>query len=834
MATPAAALTALIPPGIDEMSRALYTALISRISTNGALTQEDVRNQLIALTTTLGLDTPTDVSVENAQPPTKPVNLTASGAFTTIIIDWAKPTYAGHAFAEVYRAKNNSVGEALANGLHTYVRGNVASDAVASGSSWWYFVRFVNLKAEAGQFSSAYGETSVPAIELIEALEGQLSETELVQTLQSRINLIDGPVGLTGSVSARIATEAQTRVDGDTAVAQQVTQLRTDTPGLATNAVEQKLLTRTIAQDLYAQYTVKIDQNNHVSGFGLASTTTNGQTVSAFIIAADKFAVMDPTVTDSLTTTPSPAKMPFIVNNGTTYIKDAAIQDAAITNAKIANATIESAKIASLSAAKITSGYIDAARINTGSIDATKLTVSNLAAISANLGSVTAGTLTGATIRTAATGSRLELDTANGLRAFSGTTQRALLATDGSGWFGDSTKFSWTSTGVVSINGTVITGQVATAVVPSLPADKITSGVFGDGLIPSLNASKITAGTLGVGVIYAGTINADKINAGTLGVNVLYSGSINASKINAGTLGVGVLYSGSIAADKITAGAISVASGSFSIKNASGTAMFSIASGGEEVSYYKLTGGGIVCSNATNTAASAVYATSLGSEPAVHGEGGTGIGVTGKAGSGAGSHGVRGRNDTAAVHTAGIIGTAAGFDFLADGNGVNYGPFTGAHEGLLPLGTIVAPGDILIGTPLVFKSYSVSNSIAEVIVSFAPCQKAAIGVFVLSNGIVRDAFTPVALYQQPEAYYEVKDRYEAIAFNAVGEGQLSVCGEGGDLEIGDLIVTSSIPGKGMKQADDVIRNYTVAKCREVVVFDSPTQVKLVACIYLCG
>ena len=70
--------------------------------------------------------------------------------------------------------------------------------------------------------------------------------------------------------------------------------------------------------------------------------------------------------------------------------------------------------------------------------------------------------------------------------------------------------------------------------------------------------------------------------------------------------------------------------------------------------------------------------------------------------------------------------------------------------------------------------------------------------------------------------------------NALGEGQINVCGEGGDLDVGDLITTSSMPGKGMKQDGDIIRNYTVAKCRENVTFKNKKQVKMVACIYLCG
>jgi hypothetical protein len=43
-----------------------------------------------------------------------------------------------------------------------------------------------------------------------------------------------------------------------------------------------------------------------------------------------------------------------------------------------------------------------------------------------------------------------------------------------------------------------------------------------------------------------------------------------------------------------------------------------------------------------------------------------------------------------------------------------------------------------------------------------------------------------------------------------------------------------MPGKGMKQDDDIVRNYTVAKSREAVTFSSPEEVKQIACIYLCG
>ncbi len=58
-------------------------------------------------------------------------------------------------------------------------------------------------------------------------------------------------------------------------------------------------------------------------------------------------------------------------------------------------------------------------------VQADDIVVENLSAISANLGSITAGTVTGATIRTAATGQRVELTSVSGLRGINsgGVTQ---------------------------------------------------------------------------------------------------------------------------------------------------------------------------------------------------------------------------------------------------------------------------------------------------------------------------------------------------------------------------------------------------------------------------
>jgi hypothetical protein len=47
--------------------------------------------------------------------------------------------------------------------------------------------------------------------------------------------------------------------------------------------------------NLFAKYTVKIDQNGYVTGYGLASETNNGSTVSSFQVRADRFSIASPT-----------------------------------------------------------------------------------------------------------------------------------------------------------------------------------------------------------------------------------------------------------------------------------------------------------------------------------------------------------------------------------------------------------------------------------------------------------------------------------------------------------------------------------------------------------
>jgi microcystin-dependent protein len=281
--------------------------------------------------------------------------------------------------------------------------------------------------------------------------------------------------------------------------------------------------------------------------------------------------------------------------------------------------------------------------------------------------------------------------------------------------------------------------------------------------------------------------------------------------------------------------------------------------------------GALLKSNSTTGTGPALWGENSGAAAGVYGSSSTGEGVYGVSSSwygvygtsssneairglgtnrGGGNHAVRGINTNgyaSGQSSAGLIGAANGYNFYADGaSPLDYGTFTGVHDALSELGDTFTIGDIVIDIQIVVHS-SVSSTISLVKTSTMPNQKAALGVVSMEPRPLSD-FAPKAYikgweedpvtgeYEQVNipCYEEHCELYNLIAVNALGEGQINVCGENGDIEAGDLIVTSSMPGKGMKQADDIVRSYTVARSREAITFSSPTEVKMIACIFLSG
>ena len=335
--------------------------IISGTGTNRLVSVQDLITGGIAGPGSNGTITPP--TVLNIGTPPAPQNLTATGGVYDVFVEWDNPTYYGHDYTEVYGGSTNVIGDAVLLG---FTPGVNYVDTIGPSQSRYYWARFVNTLGTKGPFNSVTGTLGTTAAEvahLLSVLTGAITQTQLFTDLGARINLIDGNGA--GSVNARIATETTNRTTADTAIASTVTTLSA-TVGTNTTAIQTEASTRaTETGNLFSKYTVKIDTNGYVSGFGLASTANNDTPFSDFTIRADRFSIASPSgpgitpVIPFIVTTTTTTINGVTVNPGV-YINGAFIQGGSIQGASIAGGTIENAKLINVSANKITGAALEA------------------------------------------------------------------------------------------------------------------------------------------------------------------------------------------------------------------------------------------------------------------------------------------------------------------------------------------------------------------------------------------------------------------------------------------------------------------------------------------
>ena len=295
--------------------------------------------------------------------PTQTANLVATGGFFSIFLEWDLPPYNGHDYVEIFRFASNNLVAAESAGAYTRYYGDLYfynDTNVGSAETWYYWVRAVNKDGVAGPFNSPNGTSATSAIDyefVSDLVDDSLSAAGQALGLNDTINAIENDI-----------TTVETNVTGLTST---VTTLNTTVAGNSTS-IQTNIST---INGIQGKYAIKIDNNGHISGFGLISQANNHsagfvvQPTSTFIINADRFALAAPYNANSTVNNNVGTNYPFKVLTTTTtingvnvpagvYIDDAFIHDAQITNALIKDATISSAKIADLSASKISSGTI--------------------------------------------------------------------------------------------------------------------------------------------------------------------------------------------------------------------------------------------------------------------------------------------------------------------------------------------------------------------------------------------------------------------------------------------------------------------------------------------
>ena len=237
--------------------------------------------------------------------------------------------------------------------------------------------------------------------------ESIVSQASDITALETTVN--NATTGVAATATALDSIEILCN-DSTTGVAASATKIGELSSGYVnpdgtsgTVTLQQAMTTQaSVNGDLKGQYSVKIDTNGHVAGFGLSSTLVDDTPTSAFIINADKFALVSSSDTsDGLgTITPDSDNVPFFVHSdGKTYIKNAQILDGSITNAQIVDATIDG---------QLKVRNIDAHYIETGTIDASKV---SLQGVDPNF-----------SIKSSASGARLEIKAAN-IKAFDSAGQ---------------------------------------------------------------------------------------------------------------------------------------------------------------------------------------------------------------------------------------------------------------------------------------------------------------------------------------------------------------------------------------------------------------------------
>lgn len=229
--------------------------------------------------------------------PDAPTGLEARGTLTTILLSWTASTGADLSGYEIYRAlptfdaDGNEVAPTLSDAVFI---GNSTfpqfGDVVDPAQVFYYWVRAVSTGGTYSPYSGPEGVRGFtkqdPMQELIN-VSGEIKASQLTQALLADIPNLAGVPTLTENFE-------------------------------------------TLEDNVGSLYTLRVDQNGKVAGFGLG---IEGET-SAFTINADQFNIVNQNDAGDIIT-------PFTVQNGKTLINTAVIGEATISSAMIADLTAD-------------------------------------------------------------------------------------------------------------------------------------------------------------------------------------------------------------------------------------------------------------------------------------------------------------------------------------------------------------------------------------------------------------------------------------------------------------------------------------------------------------
>ena len=381
----------------------------------------------------LGAVRPQDTQ-RNIENPHAPTNLSATGAFRTIMLSWLMTRYVGHDRFEIHRSTSNNISTAnLLTSLPGYTQSyaDVVGDSGGNAKTYYYWVRAINKNEVIGPFnavSGVQGTTQTDVSVLLSTLQGSILNSTLNSSLQSTIAKIDPNEAVitnmknmytvkiqatqaltvsglpsTGTLSATNGSSTITcnhssatgvlvgdivNISNANSLGGAITSTILNGRHIVT-ARSNTSFTFTAENDTAAVLATSSDTGNgggsislqyyapYVSGFGLSNTSDlSGNPTSAFIVNAEKFAVVSPNNASRVTSN-EVDKMPFVVvgsqeTDATTgivtqpgvYMRNAFMSKATIVNLIAGNVTADFIKSGVVQAA----GTIWAPSINMGQL----------------------------------------------------------------------------------------------------------------------------------------------------------------------------------------------------------------------------------------------------------------------------------------------------------------------------------------------------------------------------------------------------------------------------------------------------------------------------------
>jgi hypothetical protein len=189
-------------------------------------------------------------------------------------------------------------------GIATNVAGNTASiitinDALSTETE----TRAAQIVAIQADF-----ETASAAV-----LEESVARADADEALSSRLEIVE--VDFDG-VYAAISAEATARASADSAQSSLITAATATANGAATAVVTEQSARIAADGSIEAKYTIKIDVNGSVSGYGLISTNNGAAPSSEFVVSAGAFKVFNG----------STGIAPFSVSGGVTYLDNLVVR----------------------------------------------------------------------------------------------------------------------------------------------------------------------------------------------------------------------------------------------------------------------------------------------------------------------------------------------------------------------------------------------------------------------------------------------------------------------------------------------------------------------------